>query len=198
MKGIVFTEFLDFVGAKLGPDLLDDIIDDAALPNGGAYTAVGTYPYQEMGALVGALSRRTETAVPLLLTRFGNHLCKRFAEKFPEFFETHACLFDFLASVDNHVHVEVLKLYPDAELPTFRLIPRDERTIDFEYESCRPLEALAEGLIVAAADYYGEPITLERTRIDEPGRAFVRFSIRLAAGKAAGNAVRKTADITAA
>ena len=28
--------------------------------------------------------------------------------------------FEFLQSVDQEIHVEVLKLYPDAELPSFR------------------------------------------------------------------------------
>lgn len=39
MKGIVFTEFLDFVGARYGADMVDDI-EDARLSNGGASTSV--------------------------------------------------------------------------------------------------------------------------------------------------------------
>lgn len=180
MKGVVFTEFLDFVGAKLGPDMVDDIIEDAAVPNGGAYTSVGTYPHTEMGALVGALAGRTGKGAPELLSSFGNHLCKRFVLKFPQFFEAESRLFDFLASVDDHIHVEVRKLYPDAELPVFRLTPQGDGSIHFDYASCRPLEALAEGMILAAADHYGEPITLGKTRMDGPDGSFVRFSIRLA------------------
>lgn len=42
MKGLVFTEFLDFVAALRGGDMVDDVIDDCRLPNGGAYTALGT------------------------------------------------------------------------------------------------------------------------------------------------------------
>lgn len=57
MKGVVFTEFLDFVSGALGSDVADDIINDADVPNGGAYTAVGTYPYTEMQALVTAPCR---------------------------------------------------------------------------------------------------------------------------------------------
>lgn len=123
MKGVVFTEFLDFVSGALGSDVADDIIDDADVPNGGAYTAVGTYPYTEMQALVTALSRRTGKPVPDLLTLFGRHLCRRFAVRYPEFFTVQTSLFDFLESVDAYIHREVHKLYPDAELPVFRPFP---------------------------------------------------------------------------
>jgi len=56
MKGVVFTEFLDMVEAKFSADMVDDIIDDAKLASGGAYTAVGTYPHSEMVALGVALA----------------------------------------------------------------------------------------------------------------------------------------------
>ena len=39
MKGIVFTEFLDFVADRYGEDTVDDIIDASELPSAGAYTA---------------------------------------------------------------------------------------------------------------------------------------------------------------
>ena len=181
MKGVVFTEFLDFVGAIHGPDMVDDIIEDAAPPHGGAYTAIGTYPYTEMGALVAALAKRTSASAPDLLTAFGSHLGKRFTVKFPDFFRDQHTLFDFLASVDNHIHVEVHKLYPDAELPKFRLTRRGYDMVDMDYDSCRPLEALAEGMIRAAAEHYRQPITIERTRMEDGNGAFVRFSIRYVA-----------------
>ena len=194
MKGVVFTEFLDFVSAIHGPDMVDDIIDDAAPPNGGAYTAIGTYPHTEMGALVAALAKRISAPAPDLLSAFGSHLCKRFTLKYPEFFRDKTTLFDFLASVDNHIHVEVHKLYPDAELPKFRLTPRGLDAIDMDYESCRPLESLAEGMIRAAAEHYRQPITIERTRMEDANGAFVRFSIRhVAAEIAPRHAVRRQA-----
>ena len=55
MKGVVFTEFLDMVADRFSPDMVEDIIDDAQLPSGGAYTAVGTYPHEEMVAMADGL-----------------------------------------------------------------------------------------------------------------------------------------------
>lgn len=181
MKGVVFTELLNFVSSSYGDDMVDDIIDDATLPHGGAYTAVGTYPYTEMQRLVVSLATRSEVGVGDLLTRFGHHLCQRFVGKYPEFFASQPCLFDLLESVDRHIHVEVHKLYPDAELPLFQTSARDTTSLCLDYTSCRPLAALAEGMIRGAADHYGETVTIQRMQVGDDDVPVVRFSIRLAA-----------------
>lgn len=181
MKGVVFTEFMEFVEATHGADMVDDIIEDAALPHGGAYTAVGTYPFQEMQRLVVALCTRGKASAGDLLKAFGSHLCSRFVVKFPEFFTASDNLFDFLESVDRHIHVEVHKLYADAELPKFTTSSRDDQHLGIDYASCRPLEALAEGMIQAAAAHYGEPVTISLRRIDDQAEPFTRFLIQRAA-----------------
>ncbi len=181
MKGVVFTEFLDFTAALHGPDMVDDIIDDARLPNDGAYTSVGTYPFTEMQRLVTALTVRSKQPLSDLMSAFGVHLCRRFAIRYPEFFHSQSNLFDFVESVDRHIHVEVHKLYPDAELPRFSTQARDASTLVIDYRGCRPLEALAGGMIKAAAAHYGEVVTVERTRLQiEVGDA-VRFTVTRAA-----------------
>ncbi len=178
MKGMVFTEFLDFVQGSLGADMVDDIIEDAAPPNAGAYTAVGTYPYAEMGALVAALGRRTGCPVPDLLQTFGRHLCGRFVVRFPEFFPANSEFFTFLDSVDRHIHVEVHKLYPEAELPRFEMTHGGHDTVFLDYDSCRPLEALAEGMILAASDHFGQAVEIEKLHLPTEGRTVTRFVIR--------------------
>lgn len=178
MKGIVFVELMDFISAKHGADMVDDVIGDCRLPNDGAYTSVGRYDHAEMQALVSALAQRTGMGAPDILVHFGRHLCRRFAELFPDFFRARSCLFDFLESVHDHIHVEVHKLYPDAELPSFQTHARDDRSLELDYRSCRPLAAFAEGLILGASDFFREPITVTRSRYDDPGGGFVRFTIQ--------------------
>jgi hypothetical protein len=182
MKGVVFTEFLDFTAAQYGDDTVDAITGDADLPHGGAYTSVGTYPFQEMQRLVTALCCRTNTGADTVLKAFGAHLCWHFSIKYPEFFHAASTLFDFLESVDRHIHVEVHKLYADAELPTFRTASREAHRLEIDYSSCRPLESLAEGMIGAAAAHYGEPVTISRSRMAADSvEPFTRFLIEHAA-----------------
>jgi len=179
MKGVVFTEFLQFVAERYGEDTVDDIIDASALPSGGAYTAVGTYSHAEMVALCSALAARTGEAVPELVREFGAHLNDSFARGYPGFFSRSASLFDFLSSIEGHIHVEVRKLYPDAELPSFKVQQRDDRRLVLDYRSPRRLGALAEGLIRGAAQKFGVEARVAATPIDGSDGDAMRFVVDL-------------------
>ncbi|MGB2426548.1 MAG: heme NO-binding domain-containing protein [Alteromonas sp.] len=164
MKGIVFAEFNDMVEEMFGDDMLEDIIDEnsANLSTGGAYTSVGTYDSQELVCLVVSLSKHTNIAVDELIRTFGLHLADVFAKKFSTFFTDCSDTFSFLKTIDNHIHVEVHKLYPDAKLPKFEYDDSDPRALKLTYTSTRHLADLAHGLIQGVASYYNEDCTIER------------------------------------
>jgi hypothetical protein len=160
MKGLIFTEFLEMVEAKFSPDMLDRILETADLPSGGAYTAVGTYDHAEMVELVTCLSRETGISAHDLVRAFGTYLFERFHQTFPMYFEGVRSTFDFLRHVQDYIHVEVCKLYPDAELPSFaHETPAPDRFV-LVYRSSRPFSVLAEGLIKGCIAHFGEPIDL--------------------------------------
>lgn len=179
MKGIVFTEFLDFVSKRYGADTADDIIDASELPTGGAYTAVGTYSHAEMAALCSALAEHTGEPVADLLRGFGTHLSATFARGYPAFFSRSGHFFDFLESIEAHIHVEVHKLYPDAELPTFKVEQRAPTRLVMEYRSPRRMADLAEGLIVGTARQFGVEARVRTTPIEGSDGEAVRFVIDL-------------------
>ncbi len=163
MKGIIFTEFLTFVANFWGEDMVDDIIDASALPSGGAYTSVGTYDHREMVSLLKALSTRSQCSADDLMQRFGFHLADRFAMLFPDFFHRSDSFFEFLASIDDYIHVEVQKLYPDAELPSFDVLQTEGPQMMMRYRSSRKMEALAEGLILGCARQFRRAILIEKS-----------------------------------
>jgi hypothetical protein len=70
--------------------------------------------------------------------------------------------------------VEVLKLYPDAELPRFDIHRHSPDVLEMVYFSDRAMGDLAQGLIEAAIAHFAQPITLERENQDESGKK-VRF-----------------------
>lgn len=177
MKGVVFTEFLDFVAARFGEDMVDDIIDASDLPSGGAYTAVGTYSHAEMASLGGALAARSGLPIPALLRDFGEHLSARFAKHYPAFFSRSSELFDFLESIEGHIHVEVRKLYPDAELPSFTIESRAPDRLVMLYRSPRHLEALAEGLILGSARQFGVAVRVRHEPLEASDGEGARFVI---------------------
>lgn len=178
MKGIVFCEFVEMLEQEFSADMADEIISGAALESGGAYTTVGTYDHHEMLALVTQLSEKTGTPVPDLVEAFGRYLFGRFVDLYPAFFEGVDGAFSFLDRIEEHVHVEVLKLYPDAELPTFDTSRTDDNTMVMVYQSTRPFADLAKGLIEGCIAHYGEPVDVQMEDLSDEGRTHVRFTLR--------------------
>ena len=87
-----------------------------------------------------------------------------------------ANMVEFLQSVDQEIHVEVLKLYPDAELPSFRTELLEENVLQMDYRSDRAMGALAHGLIEACGEHYQENFEIEYQPQTEDGK-HVRFII---------------------
>ena len=178
MKGIVFTEFLEMVESQLGMDMVDRIIHAAELPNDGAYTSVGTYDYRELVRLLGALSEASGTSVPNLLRQFGLYLFRRFSVLYPSLFAGVPSAFEFLRATDKVIHVEVQKLYPDAELPHFMCESSEPNELVLLYRSPRGLGDLAEGLVLGCVSYFNEPMQVRRTDLPpSDGEQHVRFHL---------------------
>ncbi|MCP4042257.1 MAG: hypothetical protein GY731_09930 [Gammaproteobacteria bacterium] len=175
MKGVVFTEFLNFVGEQFSQQLVDEIIEESDLPSDGAYTAVGTYDHHEMTQLVSALSSSSGIPSADLVISFGQHLFGIFAKKYPMFLEGMDSTFQFLLSVEETIHVEVRKLYPDAELPAFEYESPDPNRMVLIYHSSRALGDLAQGLVTGCIEYFGDPITIERENLPPGDGTNVRF-----------------------
>jgi hypothetical protein len=175
MKGIVFTEFNEMVESHFSPEIADRIIMEAAPASGAAYTAVGTYDHQELIDLVASLSRETGIPANELVKTFGRHLAQRFTALYPGFFEGVDSLFGFLETIESHVHVEVRKLYPDAELPSFATQRIGPDELEMTYTSRRPFADLAEGLIAGCAKHFGDRVTISRVE-ESDGRT--RFKLQ--------------------
>jgi hypothetical protein len=161
MKGMVFTEFLEMVEDKFSPEVADQIIEQANLRSGGIYTSVGTYDHGEMIELVSCLSKETGISSAELMRSFGAYLFDRFHTMFPIYFEGVSSSFDFLQQIENYIHVEVRKLYPEAELPSFACDTPQPGCLRVTYRSKRPFATLAEGLIRGCVDHYGETIDIQ-------------------------------------
>jgi hypothetical protein len=154
MKGIIFTEFLDFIEARAGYETVDAILEAAQPASGGAYTAVGNYEFKELSDLLALLSGRLEKPIPNILRSFGHHLFRRYVVIYPGFFRDYYDPLDFLETIEHRIHTEVLKLYPDARLPrlkTERIGPGD---MLLHYRSRRPLGELCIGVIEACGEHF--------------------------------------------
>ncbi|MCA9634639.1 MAG: heme NO-binding domain-containing protein [Myxococcales bacterium] len=163
--------------AAFSPELVEEVIIACDLPSGGAYTAIGTYPHSELVALVSELSRRGNTPASELIQGFGKHLFTTFLESHAAFFTSAGNTFDLLSRVEDEIHVEVRKLYSDAELPSFEYARPDDATLVMTYRSRRPFADLAAGLIDAAVEHWGGGVDVVREALDDPERTAVQFTL---------------------
>lgn len=154
MKGLIFNEFLDFVERRSGYETTDRMIALSKLPSGGAYTAAGNYPYTEMSALMTAYCEISEQKLPELLQVFGEYLFQRFTEIYPALFENCDDPFDFFEVLEERFHAQILKFYPDAELPDIKTKLISEDALLINYRSCKPLGHLCIGLIRGCGVYF--------------------------------------------
>jgi len=176
MKGIIFTEFLDLVEQKFGLAMVDEIITKSNLKSEGVYTAIGTYEFSEMVELITNLSNLTQISTDDLLLVYAEHLFAVLINTYPNLVSHYKNPMDLLASIENHIHVEVRKIYPDAQLPTFETISRTEDKMEMIYKSNRALYMLGKGLMEEAFKLFKVKATVNYKKLKEDGTE-VAFTI---------------------
>ncbi|MEM8670056.1 MAG: heme NO-binding domain-containing protein [Planctomycetota bacterium] len=176
MKGMIFTEFIDFVEEQFGLDVVDEMID--ASGSDGVYTSVGTYAHDEIVQMLLVLSKRTQIEIPELLKVFGRHLFKYLAGSYPAVIGDTRDGFTLLSQIDNHIHVEVRKLYPDSELPRFTYEMASDDQMTLVYRSERALADLAEGLLFGCFEHFGQNVDINREDLSDGQCRHVKFDIR--------------------
>lgn len=160
MRGVVFTEMIEFVENALGFDIADKMIEKAKLDNEGAFSQGGNYPFEDLVKLLTALSEITGKEPNELLFIFGEHLFSILVKLYGKNIKEIGSALNFIDSVENFVHVEVRKLYPDADLPSFETIEKTEDHLVLIYSSEKRLESFAHGLISSCGKYFNEPLTV--------------------------------------
>lgn len=177
MKGIIFREFINLVETQFSIEIADAIITASKIKSNGSYTTIGTYPTDEMLALVNELSTVSKVPVPALFNVFGRHLFKRFTDIHAIYVSPHTTVFELLRLLDNHIHVEVRKLYSDAELPSFTHEMLNANCMVFIYRSQRMLADFAKGMLQGCIEHFNEAIHIDRHDVVAANDTFTRFTL---------------------
>ena len=177
MKGIVFTEFLELVEEKFGMEMVDSIIEASELESEGVYTAIGTYNFSEMLSLLTNLSERTNISIDDLLLVYGEHFFGVIERSYKGLVDTYKDPIDMLSSIENHIHVEVRKIYPEAELPTFIVEEKSEDLLIMVYKSSRAMYYFGLGLMNRTFKHFNTTAEITLEKLTEDGTE-VRFIIR--------------------
>jgi hypothetical protein len=174
MKGIVFTEFLELVEEKF--ELVDNIIEQSNLESEGAYTSVGTYEFSEMLSLLNNLSSNTNISIDDLLLVYAEHFFGVIKRSYPDFLNQYNDPIEMISSIENHIHVEVRKIYPDAELPIFDVIEKKENSLVMIYKSSRAMHHFGLGVMNKTFEYFNSEANIVLEKMQEDGTE-VKFTI---------------------
>ncbi len=176
MKGIVFTEFLDLVESKFGLEMVDKIILQSELESNGSYTSIGTYKFSEMLQLLQNLNKNTGIAIDDLLLIYGEHFFSIIEKSYPGLLATYKDPIEMLSSIEDHIHVEVRKIYPDAELPTFTIEEKTDASLIMIYKSNRAMYNFGLGLMNKTFEHFNSTASIVIEKIKKDGTE-VKFLI---------------------
>jgi hypothetical protein len=164
MKGVIFNIVQEVIEDLYDSDTWDDLLDAADLD--GAYTALGDYADGELLAIVAAATSATGMSADEVLRVVGHHALPRLAARVPESMSDADDAFAFIRSVNDIIHPEVLKIYPQAVPPVFEFEDHPDGLL-VRYFSARNLPALAEGLLSGVSQLFDVQVRVERRAADD-------------------------------
>jgi hypothetical protein len=175
MRGEIFTEFVEFVAERFGPEAAGRVTTPGGRRAGAHYEASGRYDADELIHMVDRLSEARAESRASVLVAFGRHLFRSFAALYPGYLDRAGSALAFLESIDTAVHGQLQKLYPDGDFPEIRCTPVVPDGLELRYRSTRPLGDLAEGLIRECVDHFGDGVRVDREDLAGVHGTAVRF-----------------------
>ncbi len=158
MKGAIFKLFEDFVTTAHGPDAFDDLLDATELQTTDPIVGPGTYPAEDLLALVGSAVAAYEQPVDELLRAFGRHAFPSLARSVPELMVGLDDPHTFLMKLESVIHTEVRKLDHEANPARFVATEVSPHELVLAYESGFGLFPLVEGFLDGLGDWYDAPL----------------------------------------
>jgi hypothetical protein len=173
MKGMVFTEFIEYIEDSFGFDICDDMLEGKQ-----PYTQGGNYNFGELVDMIMIVHKATNEPVDRLLFEFGKFMFTKLSTMAPHFLSEHKTSLEYIANVDKYVHVEVKKLYPDADLPKFEIEEQSDTRLVMRYVSQKALDRFAEGIMRSCVEHYKESVDIKLENISEEPH-ITRFTLEM-------------------
>lgn len=165
MKGLVITEFLNFIEQTMSYEMVDKILLRTPLASNGIYTSIGTYDDQEFLLLLDSLSKEANIPTNIILTQYGEFLFGFTIKRYPQYFQYKTSTFHFLNSLEYYIYIEVKNFEPHMEMPRFQCKTISSSQFEITYQSIRPLADLVEGFIQGCIHYHKENMEIVREDI---------------------------------
>jgi len=180
MKGIIFNLLEDFLKENLGEERFEDLIEGCSLKTREPFVGPGSYPDEDLLAIVDRVVEVTGMTKAEALRAFGKFCIGSLARKYPLFFNRHHDAKAFIKTLNVLHSLEVKKLYADAKPPEFVMEDPSPGRLIMRYTSERKLCLLVEGLIEGVAAHYGAPIRHRQRQCMLEGAPFCEYELEFA------------------
>ncbi len=180
MKGIIFNLFEDFIISKFGEEFYENILATSNTGSLNPFDIVGpgSYPDEAFHTLIGKAAEKANTDTMEILRDMGRHSLPMLAKRYPQFFRDYNHPREFLKTASMIHHVEVRKLYRNAEVPNFFVEDHGDDHMSLIYHSKRNLCHLAEGLLAGLGDYYRIPMDIMQSECIQTGGKACKFILK--------------------
>ena len=180
MKGVIFNLFEAFVIENWGEETFEEILDECDLVTKEPFVGPGTYPDEDLLKIVGKAVEKLGIPLSDGVQAFGKWILPKLMEQVPENMTDFDHPKDFLQTVHDIIHVEVRKLYSDAEPPRFTYKDPAPNRLIILYQSKRRMYDLMDGLIDGVAEYFDCPIEFTRALRQQEGGEVAEYELTFA------------------
>lgn len=162
MHGLIHTELASYVKLQQGKKFWQKIMEKAQLADR-LYLQVGSYPDEEIQAIVAAAAELLGKSVDELLEGFGFYLVPQLIESYHSYVDPKWKTLELLLNTEQTIHRVVRLKDKFAAPPRLKFSQTGENTLLLEYDSPRKMQAVARGMIRGVADWYGERVRIKET-----------------------------------
>lgn len=159
MHGVIHSELHSFLVDRVGPAGWHELAKGAGIADG-LYRTTGTYPDEDIAALVLAYSRRSGLRVSDILEEFGRVTAGGLLDTYAAFVRPEWRALDLIEHTEQAMHRAVRLHDDEAAPPRLRAERRGEDEVAIFYDSERKLCAFGRGVIRGIAERYGEDVTV--------------------------------------
>jgi hypothetical protein len=174
MKGIIFNLLEDFLRERLGEEGFEELIDGCNLITTEPFVGPGSYPDEDLIAIVDGAVAVTGVTKRETLRTFGRFCIGKLAARYPFFFSPHDGAKSFLSTVNSIHFVEIKKLYAEAVPPELAIEDPGDNRLIIKYSSRRMLCHFVEGLLEGIGERFGSRVCISQSEcMLEGGRSCV-------------------------
>jgi len=179
MHGIIHLELRKFMQARHGPEGWLRLLEQAGVVTSLGYVRVGSYPDEELTAVLVAAARKTGATVDAILEDFGEFAAPDLLALYPRLVKPEWRTLDVLFHTEETIHQVVRRRSGGPRPPALRCARPTSNEVVITYASPRRLCAFARGLIRGVARQYGEQVTITEATCMHHGAEACTISVRL-------------------